>query len=94
MPDPLVSVFVPVELESGNFDGGLTARNGLLLDARYSMATPEDAALSAEYFRQAVPGFHALMRGLNVIEDGESVRLKLQVTPQQLAEHLRPPRAP
>jgi hypothetical protein len=91
LPDPLVSVFVPLALESGDFDGGLTARNGLLLDARYNMATPEDSALSAEYFREAIPGFHALMRGLNVIEDGESVRLKLQVTPQELAEHLRPP---
>ena len=94
LPDPLVSVFVPVELESGDFDGGLTARNGLLIDARYSMATPEDATLSAEYFRQAIPNFHALLRGMNVIEDGEAVRLKLQVTPQELAEHLRPPEPP
>jgi len=94
LPDPLVSVFVPVEFESGDFDGGVAARNGLLLDARYSMATPEDASLSAEYFRQAVPEFHALLRGLNVIEDGDSVRLKLQVTPQELAEQLRPPEPP
>ncbi len=28
---------------------------------------------------------------MNVIEDGNSVRLKLQVAPQELAEHLRPP---
>lgn len=94
LPDPLVSVFVPVPLESGDFDGGLSARHGLLLDARYDMATPEDASLSAEYFRQAVPGFHALMRGLNVIEDGLSVRLKLQVSPQELAQQLRPPEPP
>jgi hypothetical protein len=92
LPDPLVKVFVPVEFESGDFDGGLAARNGLLLDARYSMATLEDAALSAAYFRDAVPGFHPLLRGLNVIEDGEAVRLKLQVTPQELAEYLRPPK--
>jgi hypothetical protein len=92
LPDPLVKVFVPVEFESGDFDGGLAARKGLLLDARYSMATLEDAALSAAYFRDAVPGFHTLLRGLNVIEDGEGVRLKLQVTPQELAEYLRPPK--
>jgi len=94
LPDPLVSVFVPVQLESGDFDGGLTARNGLVLDARYSMATPEDATLSAEYFRQAVPGFHPLLHGMSVIEDGELVRLKLQVTSQELAEQLRPPAPP
>lgn len=94
LPDPLVSVFVPLELESADFDGGLTARNGLVLDAHYTMATPQDAAQSAEYFRQAVPDFHALLRGMSVIEDGESVRLKLQVSPQELAEQLRPPEPP
>jgi hypothetical protein len=91
LPDPLVSVFIPVELESGDFDGGVSVRRGLMLDARYDMATPEDAETSADYFREAVPGFHALLRGMNVIEDGNSVRLKLQVAPQELAEHLRPP---
>ncbi len=94
LPDPLVSVFVPVPLESGDFDGGVSARRGLLLDVRYDMATPEDASLSAEYFRQAVPSFHALLHGLNVIEDGQSVRLKLQVSPQALAEQMRPPAPP
>jgi len=28
---------------------------------------------------------------MNVIEDGNSVRLKLQVSQQELAQHLRPP---
>lgn len=91
LPDPLVSVFIPVELETADFDGGLSARNGLILDAHYSMGTPEDAAQSADYFRQAIPDFHPLLRGMNVIEDGELVRLKLQVSPQELADQLRPP---
>ena len=94
LPDPLVSVFIPVELETADFDGGLNARSGLVLDARYSMGTPENAAQSADYFRQAVPDFHPLLRGMNVIEDGESVRLKLQVSPQELADQLRPPTPP
>lgn len=91
LPDPLVSVFVPLALESGDFDGGVSIRHGLILDARYDMATPEDAELSADYFREAVPSFHALMRGMNVIEDANSVRLKLHVAPEELAAHLRPP---
>ncbi len=91
LPDPLVTVFLPVDLESGDFDGGVSVRRGLVLDAHYDMATPEDAGLSADYFRQAVAGFHALLRGMNVIEDGNSVRLKLQVAPQELAQYLRPP---
>ena len=74
-----------------DFDGGVSVRRGLSLDAHYDMATPEDAETSADYIRDAVPGFHALLRGMNVIEDGNSVRLKLQVPPQELAQHLRPP---
>jgi len=91
LPDPLVSVFIPMELESGDFDGGVNLRHGLMIDARYDMAAPEDAELSADYFREAIPGFHALLHGMNVIEDGNSVRLKLQVSQQELAQHLRPP---
>jgi len=91
LPDPLVKVFVPLELETADFDGGISARNGLVLDASYSMGTPEDAEQSAEYFREALPDFHPLLRGMNVIEDGVVVRLKLQVTPQELADQLRPP---
>jgi hypothetical protein len=90
LPDPLVSVFIPFDLESADFDGGVSIRRGLILEARYDMATPEDAELSADYFREAVLGFHALLHGMNVIEDGNSVRLKLQVAPQELAQHLRP----
>lgn len=94
LPDPLVSVFVPVEFETADFDGGLSARNGLVLDAHYSMGTPQNAGESADYFRQAVPDFHPLLRGMNVIEDGELVRLKLQVSSQELADQLRPPAPP
>jgi hypothetical protein len=94
LPDLLVSVFVPVEIETADFDGGLSARSGLVVDAHYSMGTLEDAAQSADYFRQAVPDFHSLLRAMNVIEDGELVRLKLQVSPQELADQLRPPEPP
>src|SRR6202008_3956497 len=41
LPDPLVSVFIPLALESGDFDGGVSLRHGgthgLILDARYDM---------------------------------------------------------
>ncbi len=97
LPDPLVSVFLPIELETSDFDGGLITRNGLVLDAHYSMGTPQAASQSAGYFRQAIPDFHPLLRGINVIEDGTIVRLKLQVSPQELSGQLRAvetPKAP
>lgn len=94
LPDPLVSVFLPVELETADFDGGLSTRSGLLLDAHYNMGTSQGASQSADYFRQAIPDFHPLLHSMNVIEDGELVRLKLQVSPQELADQLRPPEPP
>jgi hypothetical protein len=94
LPDPLVSVFLPLKIETGDFDGMVSVRNGLRLDARYAMTSTEDALLSAEYFRQAIPDFHGVLQGLHVIPEGESVLLKLEVGAGDLAEYLRPPEPP
>jgi hypothetical protein len=91
LPDPLVSVFLPLQMETGEFDGTISARNGLRIDARYNMSSTEDALLSADYFRQAIPDFHAVLHNLHVIPEGESVLLKLDVSAGDLAEYLRPP---
>jgi hypothetical protein len=91
LPDPLVKVFLPLDLESFGFDGGLNAGSGLQIDARYNMASTDDAIQSAEYFQEAIPSFHPVLHDLHVIPDGESVLLKLDVSPDQLAQYLRPP---
>jgi hypothetical protein len=94
MPDPLVHVFVPLELETAGFDAGLRARNGLQLEARYVMGSTDDAVASAEFFRRALPEFHAITKGMYVIPEGEQVRLLLDVSAQELAQQLRPPEPP
>jgi hypothetical protein len=94
LPDPLVSVFLPLKIETGDFDGMVSVRNGLRLDARYAMTSTDDALLSAEYFRQAIPDFHGVLQGMHVIPEGESVLLKLEVSAGDLAEYLRPPEPP
>lgn len=91
LPDPLVSVFLPLHLETGDFEGLVGARSGLHLDARYTMANTEDALLSAQYFRDAVPAFHAILQNIHVIADGESVLLKLDVSAGELDQFLHPP---
>jgi hypothetical protein len=83
-------VFLPLKLETADFDGAVGVRNGLRLDARYNMASTEDALLSAEYFRQAIPDFHAVLQSLHVIPEGESVMLKLELTASELDAYLRP----
>ena len=91
LPDPLVDVFLPLGIETADFDGLVSARNGLRLDARYNMASTEDALLSAQYFREALPNFHAILQGMHVIPEGESVLLKLEVPAGELEQYLRPP---
>ena len=91
LPDPLVHVFVPLELETAGFDAGLCARSGLQLEAHYVMGSTDDAVASAEFFRQALPTFHAITKGMYVIPEGEQVRLLLDVTAKDLAQQLRPP---
>ena len=94
LPDPLVDVFLPLKIETGEFDASVGVRGGLRIDARYNMSTTEDALLSAEYFRQALPDFHAVLQGMHVIPEGESVLLKLDVSAADLAQYLRPPEPP
>ena len=93
LPDPLISVFLPLRLETGDFDGLIAVRNGLRLDARYNMTSTEDALLSAQYFREAIPAFHPILQDIHVIADGESVLLKLEVSAGELDQFLHPPEA-
>jgi hypothetical protein len=92
LPDPLVNIFLPLQLEAGDFDGSVSVRNGLRLDARYNMGSTEDALLSAQYFRDALATFHAMLQNIHVIADGESVLLKLDVSASELEAYLNPPK--
>jgi hypothetical protein len=91
LPDPLVTVFLPLGIETGDFDGIVSTRNGLRIDARYTMESTEDALLSAQYFRDATANFHPVLRNMYVIAEGESVLLKLDVSENELDQFLRPP---
>ena len=91
LPNPLVTVFVPLGIETGDFDGAVSVRGGLRVDARYAMGSTEDAVLSAQYFRDAAASFHAILKNLHIIAEGESVLLKLDVSENELQNLMRPP---
>ena len=91
LPDPLVTVFLPLTIETGDFDGMVSVRGGLRVDARYAMGSTEDALQSAQYFRDAAANFHAILRNIHIIAEGESVLLKLDVTEDELDQYLRAP---
>jgi hypothetical protein len=91
MPDPLASVFVPLEIAADAFEGGVIARGSLQLGASYQMGSAQQATAAAEKVRQAIPSFPWVAQGLDVQVDDDAVLLTLYVGPEQLAASLRPP---
>jgi hypothetical protein len=91
MPDPLASVFVPLEIAADAFEGGVIARDSLQLGAAYQMGSAQQATAAAEQLRQAIPSFPWVAQGLQVQVDDDAVLLTLYVDRDQLAASLRPP---
>lgn len=91
MPDPLASVFVPLEIAADAFEGGVIARDSLQLGAAYQMGSAEQATAAAEKLRRDIPSFPWVAQGLQVLADDDAVLLTLYVGPEQLAASLRPP---
>ena len=91
MPDPLASVFVPLDVAANAFEGGVIARDSLQLGASYQMGSTQQAVAAAERLRDAIPSFPWVAQGLQVEVDSDAVLLTLYVGPEQLAASLRPP---
>jgi len=92
LPDPLASIFVPLEVTAGsvrNFEGGITLHEGLELGATLDAGSEAVAAAVAGSIRQSIPQFSAVAKGLQVTTDGSSVTLGLQVANDVLRASLR-----
>jgi hypothetical protein len=91
LPDDLASRFVPLDTEAQSFEGALSVRNGLELDAALSIGSEQQANASAETLRKSIPAFPAIARGLLVtVEDGW-VMLGLSASREQVIAALRGP---
>jgi hypothetical protein len=89
LPDDLASRFVPLETEARNFEGWVSVRNGLDLEATFSAASERAATASAKQLREAIPAFPAIVHGLQVTVEGGSVLLALAATREQVVQALR-----
>jgi hypothetical protein len=91
LPDDLANRFVPLDTEAQSFEGSVSVRNGLELDAGLSIGSEQQANASAEKLRQSVGTFPAIARGLQVtVEDGW-VMLGLAASREQVTAALRGP---
>jgi hypothetical protein len=92
LPDPLASIFVPLEVASSNvrnFEGGITLREGLDLGAILDAGSEAGAAEVAGSIRKSIPQFPGVVKGLQVATNGSSVTLALQVPNDVLQASLR-----
>jgi hypothetical protein len=98
LPDPLASLFVPLDADADWFEGGVSLRSGLEVSAVLRAASEEAAQAEAESLRQAIPGFPAVARGLQVDVASEAVLLSLDVSQEEFSAGLRhaeqPPQTP
>jgi hypothetical protein len=95
LPDPLASVFVPLDLvagaQTGAFEGYVTVGDGLALEASLDAGAPDKAETIGTNLRQSIPLLPAVVRGLEVHVDGKNVFLSLKVEEAEFASELRAP---
>jgi len=91
LPDPLASLFVPLELNAESFDGWLSVRNGLSLDAVIGAGSAPAAEEIAESLQASIPSLPAVAKDLEITVSGDKVTLALDLNRDQLAASLRHP---
>jgi hypothetical protein len=94
LPDELANRFVPLDNEAQSFEGSVSLRNGLELEAVLSTASEQQADASAGRLRQAIPTYPAIAKGLVVTVEKDSVTLSLAATREQVTAALRGPELP
>ena len=89
LPDPLASLFVPLEVQAGGFDGSVSLRDGLDLEASLEAGSYEAAVALAKDLRISTASLPAIAQGLKIgVEEG-SVMFWLRATKEDLAASLR-----
>jgi len=91
LPDELASRFVPLDTEAQSFEGSLSVRNGLEMEAVLAARSAQEAGVSADQLRKTIPTLPAIARGLEVTVEEDSVILALSATREQVIAALRGP---
>jgi hypothetical protein len=91
LPDPLASLFVPLELDAESFDGWLSVRNGLSLAAVVGAGSAPAAEEIADSLQASIPSLPAVAKDLEITVSGDKVTLALDLNRDQLAASLRHP---
>jgi hypothetical protein len=91
LPDDLANRFVPLDTEAQSFEGSVSVRNGLTIEAVLTAESEKQATVTAEKLRQSIPTFPAIARGLQVTVEDTSISLSLAASREQVLGALRGP---
>ena len=91
LPDDLASRFVPLDADAQAFEGSISVRNGLEIEAVLSAGSDQKAAASGDKLLKSIPTFAAIARTLQVTVEDDQVKLTLSATREQVIAALRGP---
>ena len=89
LPDPLASIFVPIDAETKSFEGYVSLAGGLAVEASLDAGTEDKADALAENLRQSVPSIPAVAQALEVKVDQRDVYLSLELDQADFSAALR-----
>lgn len=89
LPDPLASIFVPLDVPdgSGGFEGYATLRNGLTISASLDAGSEENAEAMAQDLQESAPSLPPIAQALEAKVDGRNVFFSLSV---EIADSIEP----
>lgn len=89
LPDPLASIFVPIEGETRGFDGYVSLATGLSVEASLDAGSEDNAATIAESVRQSIPSLPDVAQSLTVKVNAREVFLSLELDSSEFTGALR-----
>jgi hypothetical protein len=90
LPDPLASLFVPLDAEAWGFEGQVSVRDGLTVEAFFDAKSFDAAAEIASDLREQAPTFPPIARGLQASSEHGKVSIQLLVSQDELSAALHP----
>jgi len=94
LPDPLATLFVPLEIEADKFEGQISLRGGLAVDASFDAGSVRAAEDAASDLRKQAPSLPPIARALDAKSDGSKVTVQLRMNPEEFQAALHAPVTP
>jgi hypothetical protein len=91
LPDPLASLFLPLDIEATAFEGSLSVWDGLHLVAAVERATPMKALDFADALAENLASRPAMAEATEISTRDRSVLIRMDLDELQLAASLRKP---